>query len=311
MRRHISLLVLGILFRLFLSGQKMQFEALSYCQGKRTVGTTYVYNPGRLPQFPGGDSALQHFTEKNFPSLSELPKEAAGHVTLLDFTVDASGTVRDIHRGTIIPDDNKVLSDVPIPIETLPEGLLLKIDSYAINFFCSMPDWIPGGKGDLGKEGSTNENIVLFAKLHFPVFADGTELPAWVELQKMPVANVPGAVYSDSTDCLEINESDSAVFYFAETMAAFPGGDNAFLSYFANNISIADDSSCASKSFFVSFIVLKDGRIANVRLAKASADCPVLTQKVLEAACHMPKWKPATMNGRPVNVKVTQRIVFN
>jgi TonB family protein len=112
-----------------------------------------------------------------------------------------------------------------------------------------------------------------------------------------------------SQDSLEYTKDDK-VYDVVEQMPSFPSGMAGLMAYLQENIkfpSVAEENNIQG-IVVCSFIVLKDGTIANVRVVK-SID-PTLDEEALRVIKAMPKWNPGKQNGVPVNVKYTFPIAF-
>ncbi|MCE1189891.1 MAG: TonB family protein [Ignavibacteria bacterium] len=109
---------------------------------------------------------------------------------------------------------------------------------------------------------------------------------------------------------VEENDARAEVFTYVEEMPSYPGGNDALLSYVAQNIvypEIAKRASVEGK-VQVSFVVGKDGRISNAEILKGiGAGCDEEAIRVIKS---MPHWNPGKQNGRPVMVKVSIPIIF-
>ncbi len=99
------------------------------------------------------------------------------------------------------------------------------------------------------------------------------------------------------------------VLTFAEVMPDFPGGFNKYL---AEHIKYPAVEKAAKKqgTVYISFVIEKDGTVTNVREAKGVEGAPGLTKEAIRVISNMPKWKPGTMNGKPVCIEMKQPIRF-
>ena len=59
---------------------------------------------------------------------------------------------------------------------------------------------------------------------------------------------------------------------------------------------------------FIRFIVEKTGHTSNLEILKSAH--PALDKAALDFIKNMPKWTPATINGKAVNFRTTAPIVF-
>ena len=108
------------------------------------------------------------------------------------------------------------------------------------------------------------------------------------------------------TDEEEIDE----VFVFAEQNPEFPGGDSALFMFICMNLSYPDQArdNWLAGVVMVRFVVKKDGTIGNVKLLRdIGGGCG---QAAVEMVKSMPRWKPATQSGKPVNCEFILPVKF-
>ncbi len=100
-------------------------------------------------------------------------------------------------------------------------------------------------------------------------------------------------------------EPDTTVYRFAETMAQFPGGEEAFKKYLTDSLRHPKTERLAPEvaKFYVHFIVEKDGSITYVFVAKGEHGYPELYAEAIRVIAAMPKWSPGIINGKPVRVE--------
>lgn len=91
----------------------------------------------------------------------------------------------------------------------------------------------------------------------------------------------------------------------------FPGGFPAMMKWLADNLvypSWAQEKGVTGR-VLVSFIVKTDGSVVDVKVDKPVH--PELDAEALRVIRAMPKWKPGTVNGKPVNVRFRLPVCFN
>lgn len=118
------------------------------------------------------------------------------------------------------------------------------------------------------------------------------------------------------TDTIPAGKTDSGeeeideVFVFVENQPEFPGGDSALFMFICMNLSYpaqARDNGLAGV-VMVRFVVKKDGTIGNVKLLRdIGGGCG---QAAVEMVKSMPRWKPATQSGKPVNCEFILPVKF-
>jgi len=109
-----------------------------------------------------------------------------------------------------------------------------------------------------------------------------------------------------------VAKNDSAllgVYDNIEEMPEFPGGDTGLREFIAQSVrypKAAMQKSLQGK-VFVSFVILEDGQLANIAIAKGVH--PLLDAEAIRVVQQMPKWKPGQYGGKAVKVRYT--VPFN
>lgn len=109
----------------------------------------------------------------------------------------------------------------------------------------------------------------------------------------------------DSTNSL--SSSLVQIVELPDLEASFPGGYDSLKLWLDNNLAYPENVSIEGR-VFVSFVVLKDGSIAEVNIEKGLH--PELNKEAIRLIKAMPKWKPAIWNGLDVASRVRLPIVF-
>jgi TonB family protein len=161
-------------------------------------------------------------------------------------------------------------------------------------------------------------------KINVP--ADGTLLIAFVghKSQAIPVAgkttvNAKLTFGSDGTqskliDLLDrkpMDDGNGKIFTVVEKNPEFPGGMAGLGDYITKNLKYPEAAKRAQVSgrIFLSFVVNLDGSIQHVQILKGigfGAD-----EEAIRIVKAMPRWKPATQDGKPVRVKYNLPINFS
>jgi len=106
------------------------------------------------------------------------------------------------------------------------------------------------------------------------------------------------------------NELTDTVFV-ADVMPEYPGGNEEMARFIMKNIrypEIAKDNGIKGK-VIIEFVVDKDGYVADVTIKKGiGGGCDEEAMRIVKK---MPQWKPATHNGKPINVKMVLPINFS
>lgn len=101
------------------------------------------------------------------------------------------------------------------------------------------------------------------------------------------------SLYSNS-----FNDGDPA----EDKMSEYYGGAKAMMMFVAKNIIYPQTAKEAgiTGQCILKFIVLPNGKITNIEIAKGVPNCSECDQEAINVVKMMPKWKPATQNGKPV-----------
>ncbi len=94
---------------------------------------------------------------------------------------------------------------------------------------------------------------------------------------------------------------------FPDLEAAFLGGYDSLKIWLKNNLVYPKNQNVQGK-VFVSFVVLKDGSVADVKIEKGLH--PDFDKEAIRLIKAMPKWKPAIWNGLDVASRVSLPIIF-
>ncbi|HEY6161819.1 MAG TPA: energy transducer TonB [Bacteroidia bacterium] len=91
--------------------------------------------------------------------------------------------------------------------------------------------------------------------------------------------------------------------------AEFPGGFPELYKYLKRNLKYPVQE-CVSGSVVVSFMVLRDGSISDVKVVKGIQCCKACDDETLRVIREMPKWKPEKRNGIPVDQRFCVPVKF-
>ena len=109
----------------------------------------------------------------------------------------------------------------------------------------------------------------------------------------------------------EEEEEDVQIFTVVENDPEFPGGMEALYKYLRENIKypqLAKENNITGK-VYVTFVVEKDGSIANPRVLKdIGGGCG---QEAIRVVKSMPKWSPGKQRGKAVRVQFNLPVSFN
>ena len=196
------------------------------------------------------------------------------------------------YKGKIVDEAGNPLGDVKIIID--PK-------------YQSMTTSTVNDKGEFRVETSSKADI-LFEYTG----KDGKTL-AWMcrttELAKMDPDNM--VIKLIPVKIIKPNVTDADVYEVVENMPEFPdGGMPGLKKYLSANIRYPEAAHKAGTQgrVTVQFVVGKDGSIGNVSILRGVD--PALDAEAIRVISGMPKWKPGTQKGEPVNVKYTVPVMF-
>ena len=148
----------------------------------------------------------------------------------------------------------------------------------------------PGGKVN---EFVANDTITCAKKDTVSMKEDG-----WFEVDSF-----------DSTN--PANDDPEKIYQVVEVQPEFPGGMKEMMKWLRDNIKYPEAAKAvgAEGRVIVRFVVKADGTIGDVNLMRSSGN-ESLDAEALRVVGSMPKWTPAMLGGKPVNVWFTLPVVF-
>lgn len=102
------------------------------------------------------------------------------------------------------------------------------------------------------------------------------------------------------------------IYEVVDETAQFPGGQEALKKYIKDNLKFpqtAIDMGIEGKCY-LKFVVSESGNISNVKVIRGVQDCPECDREAIRVVKSMPKWKPGTINGKPVHSTFTLPVPF-
>jgi TonB family protein len=105
-------------------------------------------------------------------------------------------------------------------------------------------------------------------------------------------------------------EEEKQVFFIVENMPEFPCGEVGLNKYLEENIVYPEEAKNKGLEgkVFIYFIVSKTGDVENIKVAKGID--PLLDNEAIRVVQNMPKWKPGSQRGKPVEVSFSLPIAF-
>ncbi len=135
--------------------------------------------------------------------------------------------------------------------------------------------------------------------------------PGHVSAVGDPNAADPTLVEVDIPQIISVEKQAKAeVLTRVEEMPAFPGGEDAFLSFVAQKVQYPEIAKRAGVEgrVTISFVVLSTGALTDIQVMKGiGAGCDEEAVRVIKS---MPVWNPGKQNGRAVNVRMYVPIVY-
>ena len=230
-----------------------------------------------MPEFPdGGMSGLMQFLSKNIQyTINAQKNHTQGRVTV-QFVVNKDGSISEpkIIRG-VDPD----------------------LDGEAIRVISLMPKWKPGMQK--GQPVRVKYTVPVMFRL-----SDNGQKEEYKPIPKIDETVVVG--YASKQAPAE----EDPVFEVVENMPEFAGGMGGLMQYLSKNIKYPVEAQKAGIQgrVIMQVIIDKNGNVTNPKVTQPVD--PLLDTEAIRVTASMPKWKPGTQRGMPVNVKYTFPIVF-
>ena len=106
-------------------------------------------------------------------------------------------------------------------------------------------------------------------------------------------------------------DDDRSLVFGQEIDPEFPGGIDSLYGYLCRNLSYpaeAREQGITGK-VYVTFVIERDGSVADVRILRdIGGGCG---EAVVEAVRNMPRWKPATLRGKPIRTQFNLPVNFS
>ncbi len=113
---------------------------------------------------------------------------------------------------------------------------------------------------------------------------------------------------NDSTPKKTIKKTVSTT---SDTKPEFPGGKPAFMNFLKNHIVYPDSAKAhnIAGQVIASFFINADGSVSDIMILKGLGDG--ISEGVVQSLKAMPRWKPATHNGKSIRAQYKVPINFN
>ena len=231
----------------------------------------------QMPEFPdGGMSGLMQFLSKNIRYPVNAQKNGTQGRVTVQFVVNADGSISNI--GII-------------------RGVDPELDGEAVRVISTMPNWKPGMQK--GKAVRVKYTVPVMFRL-----SDNGQKEEYKPVPKIDETVVVGYVPK------QVPAEEDPVFEVVENMPEFPGGMGGLMQYLSKNIKYPVEAQKAGIQgrVIMQVIIDENGNVTNPKVTQPVD--PLLDTEAIRVTASMPKWKPGTQRGMPVNVKYTFPIVF-
>ena len=225
-----------------------------------------------MPEFPGGTEKMMDYLSKNIKYPEEAKEKGISGRVFLSFVIEKDGAVSNVK---------------------VAKGIGKECDDEALRVVKAMPKWKPGLMK--GKPVRVNYMLPIFFKLD--------------ESEKY--APVKGETIAPQAD---VKPDKNGIWDIAETMPEYPGGIDGLRTFMQDNLTVPekykDMDTKAEYRIFVQFVVAEDGSITNVELKKPEPSKKDLNDEAIRVVKAMPKWKPGTVDGKPVRVRYVLPVTY-
>lgn len=231
-----------------------------------------IYNiVEQMPEFPGGAAAMFTYLSGNIKYPEEAKDKGISGRVFINFVIEKDGSVNQVQ---------------------VKKGIGGGCDEEAVRVVQAMPKWKPGLQK--GKPVRVSYLLPITFKLNEGVKSPEEQVEQALEKAKKP--------------------NEEGVYQIAETMPEYPGGMDGLRTFIQENLTVPekykDMDTKAEYRVFVQFVVAEDGSITNVELKKPEPSKKDLNDEAIRVVKSMPKWKPGTVDGKPVKVRYTLPVLF-
>jgi TonB family protein len=224
-----------------------------------------------MPQFPGEDSAMYKFMEKNVIYPATAKENGIEGKAWVKFVVNKNGEV--VTPAILKSAGNKALDDEALRVVKL------------------MPVWKPGK--NKGKAVACSYNLPIAFKLD----------QAYKSTKATTVPPEPNA--STIPGVKEQTPEPTEKYTLVEEMPEFVnGGMEGLKKYVAEHLQYPQSAKeqAIEGTVFIKLLVRADGSTDEVTLLRGIAGCPDCDKEAMRVMKELPKWKPGKQNGKNVNV---------
>ncbi len=228
----------------------------------------------KMPQYPGGGEALQKHIAASVKYPQDAQQKGISGRVFVTFIVSKEG---DVVQARVV------------------RGVDPSLDAEALRVMNSIPKWTPG------YEKGKAVHVSYTVPINFSLEDDKKK-----EVEQNRKTNLDSKIGSKKEEFIY---NDEPVFVIVEEMPEYPGGALKLKEFFAGEVSKLDTNYIIGKRCFITFLVTKEGLVANAHVVRGTGDKDV-DAKALEIVNSSPKWKPGKQKGQAVNVSYTVPINF-
>ncbi|MCW3789527.1 energy transducer TonB [Plebeiibacterium sediminum] len=113
--------------------------------------------------------------------------------------------------------------------------------------------------------------------------------------------------------CLDCEVFSTETYFMCDTMPEFPNGIIGLKEYL--KVSLQNSSVLQNymeeTTFYVSFVVLKSGKLTKIKMANKSNVNPQIANEIIKIVELMPRWKPGMLNGKLIDIQIMIPIKLN
>lgn len=223
-----------------------------------------------MPEFPGGMDQMAKFLSENIKYPEEAKDKGISGRVFISFVIEKDGSVSSA----------KVM-----------RGIGGGCDEEALRVVNAMPNWKPG----LMEGKPVRVNYIL--PVNFKLDDNKTVEDKVEEAMK-----------------IELKPDKDGIWSIAETMPEFPGGPNALQTYLQDKLTVPEKYKSmdvkAEYRVFLQFVIAEDGSVTQAELLKPEPSKQDLNDEALRVVKAMPKWKPGTVDGKPVKVRYVLPVTY-
>ena len=299
----------------------------------------YIYKKtDKMPQYPGGESALMNYIGKNLKYPVIAQENGKQGIVRIRFIVDRTGKIKfpKVVRSIDPQLDNEAMRVV----KTLSDFIPGEKNGQKVNVYMTLPigfklEEMLSGESAIEDDGVTKKLLIIL---------DGEKLPIgfdrdWLNFNKIISYHMLAPINSKNkkqlfekfgddgkygvleiksfSNILETSKDEkpkdsmgNPIYQVIEVMPEFPGGEKAFMKFVVENLKYPVKSSAnhVQGQVIVRFVVNSAGKIERGEIVRSLN--PECDKEALRVINLLPTWTPGKQNGVNVSVWITFPINF-